>query len=66
MPLTDQVRRVLELKAYQLAHDRSRCVDGVRADCPLVCADENQIQQVILNLVQNAHQAMATAQTSAC
>jgi C4-dicarboxylate-specific signal transduction histidine kinase len=27
-------------------------------DCPPVWADENQMQQVILNLVQNAHQAM--------
>jgi two-component system NtrC family sensor kinase len=55
--LAEQVRRVLELKAYQLEQDR---VD-VRTDfepCPPAFADENQMQQVILNLVQNAHQAM--------
>jgi two-component system NtrC family sensor kinase len=56
--LAEQVQRVLELKAYQLA------VDGVEVTtelepCPTVWADDNQVQQVILNLVQNAHQAMA-------
>jgi len=56
--LADQVRRVLELKAYQLRQDD---VD-IRTEftpCPPVYADEHQIQQVLLNLVQNAHQAMA-------
>jgi two-component system NtrC family sensor kinase len=56
--LADQVRRVLELKAYQLEVDRVQ----VRTEfepCPAVWADENQVQQVVLNLVQNAHQAMA-------
>jgi two-component system NtrC family sensor kinase len=56
--VADQVRRVLELKEYQLAQDRVE----VRTEfepCATVWADENQIQQVVLNLVQNAHQAMA-------
>jgi len=56
--LADQVRRVLELKAYQLASDTIE-VETEFEDCPPVWADENQVQQVILNLVQNAHQAMA-------
>jgi two-component system NtrC family sensor kinase len=56
--LAHQVHRVLELKEYQLVQDQVE----VRTEfepCATVWADENQIQQVVLNLVQNAHQAMA-------
>ncbi len=56
--LAEQARRVLELKAYQLERDKV-AVTTEFEPCPPVWADENQIQQVILNLVQNAHQAMA-------
>jgi two-component system NtrC family sensor kinase len=55
--LADQVRRVLDLKAYQLALDGVEVVTEF-ADCPPVWADPHQLQQVLLNLVQNAHQAM--------
>lgn len=55
--LAEQVRRVLELKAYQLQLDAIE-VRTEFAECPPVAADENQIQQVLLNLIQNAHQAM--------
>ena len=59
--LADQVRRVLELKAYQLEHDKVEVLTEFEPCLP-VSADENQMQQVILNLVQNAHQAMAEQQ----
>ena len=55
--LAEQAQRVLELKAYQLEHDRVQVVTDFQPSAP-ASADENQMQQVILNLVQNAHQAM--------
>jgi signal transduction histidine kinase len=55
--LADQAQRVLELKAYQLDRDGVRIASEF-APCPPVWADENQIQQVLLNLLQNAHQAV--------
>jgi len=55
--LVEAVRRVIALKGYQLEHDKVR-VTLELGDCPTVFADENQMQQVLLNLVQNAHQAM--------
>ncbi|HEX3179244.1 MAG TPA: ATP-binding protein [Methylomirabilota bacterium] len=53
----DQVERVLALKTYQLERDKIRVLTEF-TPCPPVWADENKIQQVLLNLVQNAHQAL--------
>jgi C4-dicarboxylate-specific signal transduction histidine kinase len=56
--LADAVRRVIALKSYQLEEDKIRV--ALELDESLtVWADENQMQQVLLNLLQNAHQAMA-------
>src|SRR5207249_10323574 len=56
--LEDQIQWVLELKNPQLRHDSVKVVTDFGNVRP-VLADEGQIQQVLLNLVQNAHQAMA-------
>ena len=55
--LEDQVNRVLALKAYQLQQDNVDVTTDF-GECPPVWADEHQLQQVLLNLVQNAHYAM--------
>ena len=56
--LEEAVRRVIALKSYQLEQDKIEVVLELGASAT-VWADENQMQQVLLNLVQNAHQAMA-------
>ncbi len=56
--LEDQIQWVLELKSHQLRRDSVKVVTDLGNVRP-VLADEGQIQQVLLNLVQNAHQAMA-------
>jgi len=56
--LADAVHRVMALKSFQLEHDKIRVTLDL-GDGQTVWADDNQIQQVLLNLVQNAHQAMA-------
>ena len=58
--LAEQARRVLELAAYQLKQHGVQTVIEVE-ECPLVWGDDNQLQQVLLNLVQNAAQAMTAS-----
>jgi two-component system NtrC family sensor kinase len=60
--LAEQVRWVLELTARQLEQSGVEVVTEIEP-CPAVWLDENQIRQVLLNLVQNAEQAMAGAAT---
>ena len=56
--LEDQVRAALELKAYDLRRDRVTVVTELEPVAP-VMADAAQIQHALVNLIQNAHQAMA-------
>jgi signal transduction histidine kinase len=55
--ISDQVERVVALKRYQLDRDKIRVISEFTT-CPPVWADENKIQQVLLNLVQNARHAL--------
>jgi C4-dicarboxylate-specific signal transduction histidine kinase len=56
--LPDLVVRVLDLMAYQLEKDKVRTLTQFD-ETPPVLVDEHQLQQVLLNLVQNAHHALA-------
>ncbi|HXH83923.1 MAG TPA: ATP-binding protein [Candidatus Tectomicrobia bacterium] len=57
--LADQVRRVLELIDFRLQQEGVQVVTEL-GECPVVWADAHQVQQVLVNLVHNAVQAMAT------
>jgi signal transduction histidine kinase len=48
----------LELLAYELRSDSVEVVVQVADDIPVLWADPHQLHQVLVNLVNNAHQAM--------
>jgi two-component system NtrC family sensor kinase len=57
--LLEPVQAVAELKRYQLRADRIELVLEVPETLPDTMLDQHQLQQVFLNLVNNAHDAIA-------
>ena len=55
------VRDTLALRAYEQRVTNISVIDALASGIPSVFADPHQIQQVLLNLVINAEQAMLTA-----
>ncbi len=55
------VRETLALRAYEQRVTNITVLDALAAGIPLVFADPHQVQQVLLNLVINAEQAMLGA-----
>ncbi|MBN2462028.1 MAG: response regulator [Dehalococcoidia bacterium] len=56
--INELLERTLELEAYKLSTGNIELSTKLAADIPLILADYNQLQQVILNIVTNAQQAM--------
>jgi len=57
--INELLGRTLELEAYKLRTSNVELSTNLAADVPLILADYNQLQQVILNIITNAQQAMA-------
>jgi signal transduction histidine kinase len=55
------VRETLALRAYEQRVSNIEIIDALAAGLPLVFADGHQVQQVLLNLIINAEQAMLSA-----
>lgn len=58
--LNDVLHSTLSLRAYQLRVDNIKVVTDYNKKLPPTIADPYQLQQVFLNLINNAHQAMAS------
>ena len=56
--VNDVLRDTLALRAYQLRVDNIHVSNDFAPDLPPTVADPYQLQQVVLNLINNAHQAM--------
>jgi len=59
--MNELIEKTLELRSYELKTSNITLATKFAADIPLVMADLNQIQQVILNIIINAEQAIAEA-----
>ncbi|HUD71458.1 MAG TPA: ATP-binding protein [Dongiaceae bacterium] len=57
--LNGLVEKALDLKEYDLRANRIRVVRNLQEDLPRTLLDFTQVQQVLLNLIHNAQQAMS-------
>jgi len=63
MSVNSMVEAVLEMFNYQLRTSNIEVVTQLDSSIPIVMADGHQIQQVLLNVINNARQAMESRQS---
>jgi CheY-like chemotaxis protein len=59
--LNSLISRVIELRIYNMKNHNIEVTTEFASDLPLTMADGGQLQQVFLNIILNAEQAMVTA-----
>ena len=59
--VNDILKATVELRAYAMRVDNIWVVKDLEADLPCVQGDPHQLQQVFMNLIANAHQALVAA-----
>ncbi|HYK89343.1 MAG TPA: ATP-binding protein, partial [Acidobacteriota bacterium] len=57
--INEVVEPILQLREYELAARNVKLLREYDPSNPLICADPNKIQQIALNLLNNAHDAIA-------
>ena len=59
--LNDLIEEVVPLVRHEVARHRARCGSNSRPELPAIDGDQIQLQQVIINLIINAVQAMVSS-----
>lgn len=57
--VNELIRRTVEMRSYRFRTSNIKVHLGLSSDLPLIMADPYQIQQVLLNILVNAEQALA-------
>jgi len=56
--INEVVSRTIDIKMHQFGIDNIQCVINLDPDLPITLADFNQIQQVVINIANNAQDAL--------
>jgi len=64
--LSEVIDRILDLRAYEMRVNNIEVIKKFYPDCPPLLVDESQIEQVFLNIIINAEQAMLEAHGKGC
>ena len=59
--LNDVLEKTVELRSYEMRASNLEIKQDLQQDLPTILADSNQLQQVFLNIIINAEQAMSEA-----
>jgi signal transduction histidine kinase len=60
--INDVIRKSIDIKSYQLKMDNIQVTMNLDSNLPNIMGNFNLIQQVIMNIINNAHHAMKTCE----